>query len=450
MGDFFIYTTGAETVEATVEATGEAPDRIHSLVDDLGVLPPWQACYIDPDSGIVVHIFTAKKREIGSATRKANNYYAVYSDPDANPKTLLTSLSTRLLKRLESEKTGWEQVSSPQDHKSALSNPDHIQNVAEYSITENSLAYEVITNHYEMSDEPLHIGCNTVEQLRQFTWLILSSNQSVIYATELSGNLPNSVGAKLEYTTSADGLPLDDRTATYLKNAVERVTESQRKQHIHAVQSALEQIGTDNYTDRDRPAQLLHGLRTIRNEIEEDINPEKFDRMEELHELATVVGQRVDCIRNEAQTDVLDSAPEVGIIKQNYKQNTFDKIAATIDETVDQLVDKIIEHGSREIESRIEKEVANVATSNDLSPTEVQDVFENNLDILHTKGRLRMIITDALSRKTEAEKSELVSSAIDEMNDFIENEVVPELSTQTGLSKNIVENRLRNHLILNI
>lgn len=444
MSDFYIYTTGAEFVEGT----DESPDRIHSLIQDLGVIPPWQACYINPNTGIVVHIFTAKKREPGSATRKANNYYAVCSDPDAAPEKLLTFLSNQLLNRFNSETTGWERVSSPEDHKSVLSDPDHITNLATFDPAENTLSEEVIVDYFETNEEPLHMAFNTVEQLRQCTWLLLCADQPVLYSTELNGSITHPVGARVEYTTSPDGI-LDSRTSTHLENAVKRVTSSKRKKHIQAVESALKKIDVDSHTDRDRTVQLIDSLRTIQNGIEEGNIPENIDRMEGLEELVAVIGHSVECIRNEAQPDILDSVPEITTIKQEYQQDTLDILGATIDGTIDRLVDKIIEDSSKEVEDRIDTEVEHVAASKNISSIAVRNAFEDNLDILHTQGGLSAVITDVLSRKTEVEQLDQVSSAIAELNDFIENELVPDLTAQTGLSRNTVENRLRDCLVSN-
>lgn len=331
MSQFKIYTTGGKLVEGT-----SSKDSLESdLIEELGVIPPWQACYCDPEKGILIHLFTAKKRESGSATRKANNYYAVYVDHEASQTELFHNLANELTVRFTDETTGWERVASKDHLKSQLSDPTHIATVTQLERRVTTLGEQGFVAVLEKPDTQLHLSFDCIEAFRECVKLAIASETRLRYATERKSVALDAPTLLVEY---GDKPEISDRTTELLLSQFVEVARMRRNQHIKCVENSLETIekAIDNETVDVSTA--IDALERLKSAVEkgEPLTKITFENPI-LSDIKTVLKSQWNIITEESASDVFDRFPQFGSYKNDYQRECKHTLSETLQSKIELL-----------------------------------------------------------------------------------------------------------------
>ena len=320
MSQFSIYTTGGKLVEGS-----SSKESVESnLIEELGVIPPWQACYCVPETGLLIHLFTAKKRDSGSATRKANNYYGVYTDTEASQTELFHSLANKLTGQFEDETTGWERVSSKDHLKSQLSDPSQIATVTQperWPITLGELAFVSLL---EKPDTQLRLSFDCIEAFRECVGLAISSETGIRYATKLKSMHSETTPLLVEY---GDALEVSDQTAHLLSNQFDEVAQSRRNQHIKRVENSLESFEKAINTETEDVLTAIDTLERLTSALEKEDNLTEltFDNPI-LSDITTEIKSQWSIITRESTPDVFDKFQQLDSHKPDYKRECKEKL----------------------------------------------------------------------------------------------------------------------------
>jgi len=331
MSQFSIYTTGGKLVEG-----GSSKDTVESnLIEELGVIPPWQACYCDPETGILIHLFTAKKRDSGSATRKANNYYGVYTDTEASQTELFHSLANKLTGQFENETTGWERVSSKDHLKSQLSDPSQIAAVTRPERQSITLGEQGFVSLLEKPDNQLRLSFDCIEAFRECVGLAISSETGIRYATELKSMNSETTPLLVEY---GDALEMPDQTACLLSNQFDEVARSRRNQHINRVENSLRSFDKAINTEAVDVLTAIDALERLTSALTEgeSLTRLTFDNPT-LSDITTAIKSQWSTITKESAPDVFDKFQQLDSYKPDYKRECKQKLLRLLQSKIDSL-----------------------------------------------------------------------------------------------------------------
>ena len=312
MSQFSIYTTGGELVEGGSPET----DRARGLISDLGVIPPWQACFCDPEDGLLIHIFTAKKRNKGSATRKANNYYAVYIDSTASQMRLFDRLATELESRFIDEKTGWERVSSEDHIKSKLSDPTYIQTISKIDQSPMTISERGFVSLLEDLNTTLQLHYRSTEALSNCIRLAAPSNTHIRYATELDPVDIEPPVLNLEYTNTDW---MDTQTAAELSKQIKKESAGCRRRHTDCIESSLEKIDLAIAKNEITPATAVSNIEQIRASIQDETSLRAIHFDEKIFtDIKNIIDAHRIIASEEVREDIFDKFSEFGNIKNTH------------------------------------------------------------------------------------------------------------------------------------
>ena len=331
MSQFNIYTTGGKLVEGT-----SSKDSVESdLIEKLGVIPPWQACYCDPKKGILIHLFTAKKRDSGSATRKANNYYGVYTDPEASQAELFHKLANELTVRFNDETTGWERVTSKDHLKSELSDPTHIATITRPERLPTTLGEQGFVSALEESDNQLHLSFDSIEAFRECVKLAISSETHLRYATERKSV---ALDATALFVDCGDKPDVSDRTADLLSSQFDELARSRRNQHIKRLQNNLERIEKAVDDETVDVSTAIDRLERLKSAVERGETQTKitFDNPI-VSDIKTVIKSQWEIITRESAPDIFDKFPKFDTYKHDYQRRCKRELSETLQSKIELL-----------------------------------------------------------------------------------------------------------------
>lgn len=330
MGRINIYTTGGELVEGS--SSNESVES--NLIETLGVIPPWQACYCNPENGILIHIFTAKKRDSGSTTRKANNYYGVYTDPDASQSGLFDNLANELTVRFNDETTGWERV--PKDHlKSPLSDPTHIATVPQHERWSRTLGEQAFVSVLEESDDQLHLSFDCIESFRECVGLAISSETHLRYATELKSV---NVGVTRLIVGCGGKLRVSDQTANLLSSQFNRTARLRRHHHIERIEDGLERIEKAIENETVNVITAIDTLKSFKSLLTKEENLTKVAFNDPiLADVKTVIESQWSVITRESAPDIFDRFPQFESYKIDFKRECKRDLSDTLQSKIESL-----------------------------------------------------------------------------------------------------------------
>lgn len=431
-----IYTTGGNFVE------GKESPKIVSLIESLGVVPPWQACYLDSTEGILIHIFTAKYQESGSATRKANNYYIAVEQSGRTVNQLWRILSTEIERRLNDSESAWIRVDTSRDLKSPLSSPQHIKETVEYAQLPQSIPERAIAKHLRETQTPLKFGFETVDSLRSAVQQYDRFADQLVYGTQLKSKFDTaSIRFQLESTNSYN--PLDKQTAEKLEVSAQEIVIKAREYHIETFRHTLEEFNTRVQNDELTATEGLTILQAIQEDSLDHIStPEK-------ESIVRLVSQYKECrrkIRVEANTEGFNHVSGISKIAENHVKAFESAVADMVDEQITYLEEIILQESVEDFETLAEREIAAVCKNINVNEDAVNQYIDRRL-VTNTvqDGFVENIWRNYFGDDPEHGVPTELINTVDVLNKQVKEHLIPTVSETTGMTEQRVEAYLKEN-----
>lgn len=426
------YTTGGEIVD------GKRDAKIESIINDLGVMPPWQACYIDPDNGLLIHIVTLKRRNTGVTTRAANNYYFAISSEGATVKQLWSQLSAELHGLLESTSTQWHQVEDVGDIKSPLSNPDHIHQTATLEETPQTIPERAIEWHLKTSASPLRFGFDSADSLRSAVRTYDATGVKIVYGTELKSSVSDSGGLLCQLQSPTPYEPLDTETATHLETAVESVAKTRRETHVSVIDESLEEI-KDAVSIGTLPVDEVIAF-LLANQHPADTEPNPMEHTA-IKNCSKVLAKRRKQVATESECKEFAHLEPICSITQEYSDAFEAAVTEEISTAIRSIRSDHIETTADEFSRQAESQIAAVTVSSNVSASTVEQALNKELFNRTTSSGVGNKIRSWFGSSEPDKIPTTLSKSIRKIAEEAENNVIPELTNTTGLSEPTVRDR---------
>lgn len=426
-----IYTTGGRLVEGKPVQS----DWIEALIEDLGVVPPWQACYFVPEA-LLIHIVTARRRDPGAGTRKANNYYFVVEAPSAESTDLWRECQQMLVSRIETDDGPWEAVAQ-NDIKSDLSSPEHIYHVAELEAEPRTLPERGIAHHLREGDVPLRFGFSSAAQLGSAVRRFDHCGAPILYATERKANEFLDHGLECVFDAEADFEPVNSATVRALNTATADVATARRKIHAQAVEKAIAEIGDKVGNDNPSPEEAISVLVALQEEeLEIDAAPAS------LQQPLDSIRARREQVSMEAVVDPVGDHGDLAAIASDHVSQFEAELTTAIDEMLSGLREDVITDRARCFETRVQTEIEGLTDRVDIANDQLDAAFSERFlagDTDGDGGSLVDLFTPTSSTDIPAE----LAQTIDTLEQEVDEEIVPKLAGVTGLTESQVQRRFR-------
>lgn len=432
MGTIHVYTTGGELIE------GPGSGQIESLIEELGVIPPWQACYCDPDAGILLHIVTLTRREAGSAARRANNYYIAVEDTTSGPRILWEELQTALERRLTASHSVWQEVPATEDLKSPLSGPSHISSTAELQSTPETLPEQAVEWHLKNQEAPLSFGFASPAGLRMAVGTYATANPTIVYGTQLDTESLEALDLRLEIGAQRDYAPLDTVTADRLERAVEKVAQRQRERHLTAIENALDTIQSAVATGTVAAETAIDVVSKARE------SPDDFDHQPAdcLDAFQVELTERHHRVRREATLSDFAHYELITPLVEDHPRTFTAEVTDRIEATIEDLRSELISASATTFSEAVETRIAEVTADRQCSPATIDSAISRYLfEESHAKGLTDQIRGFVMGESTGTEPSADLQTAMEACKLRADEQIIPKLAASTRLDQDTTRER---------
>jgi hypothetical protein len=417
---------------------------LETIIEELGTIPPWQAGYLDPHIGIIIHIFTAKREIPHQSTRKANNYYAAYVNPDERPFELISSLTTHVEERIRQDETNWAEVESKESLKSNLSDPELIFSLSAESPSPHTLSERGFTAISDTYSDVFRLTFDDINKLVECFRLAVSQNIPTVYTTERKPiDVPN-LSVSLEYGETY----IPKKEARLFENKVREIGNKRQNHHIERLTQQFETVNTEVSNGSVTPAFVLRFYRAFRDSVryEDTIDTAQIEN-EAVYSLASTIKNIRANASQEASDDIFDSLPEFTVDKEAYKTNVEEKITESIQKEIDTLITRLITDASGDIKTQIESKAADIAANTDHTSEYIQTQMYTHLSYTDpTESSLLSTVFNSISSDSKPTHNTDIIEATSDIESYVETKVIPHLIDQTGLTANEIHAKLNDTL----
>jgi hypothetical protein len=433
-----IFTTGGTLVEGDPDEL----DRIESLIDQLGVLPPWQACYYVPEE-LLIHIVTARRRDFEAGTRKADNYYLILEASDTQSADLWQACQGMLESRIGTDDGPWEAVASD-DTKSELSSPEHIYSIVGLKAEPQTLPERGIAHQLDNGETPLRFGFTSTGGLQTAVRRFDHCGAPILYATERKANEFLEHGLECAFDADLDFEPVDSKTIGVIETATATVAKERRETHLQTVYEAIDNIDNRVATDDVSPEEVLSVLTALRvDETEIDAASECLQQP-----LDSIRAQR-EQVSVEAVVDPVGDHGDLAAIASDHVSQFEAELTTAIDEMLSRLREDVITDRARCFEKRVQTEIEGLTDRVDIAYDQLDAAFSERFLAGDTDGDGGFLV-DMFSPNSTTDIPAELAQTIDTFNQEVYEELVPELAGVTGLTESQVQSRFREAVEMDI
>jgi hypothetical protein len=440
MSQFCIFTTGGELVEGLLPSN--VPLR--TIIEELGTIPPWQTCYLDPHIGVIIHIFTGKRVIPHQSTRKANNYYAAYVNSNESPIELISGLSTRLEERIRQDETSWVEVESKDSLKSELSDPELIFSLSAELQSPQTLSERGFVTVVNTYSDVFCLRFEDINKLIKCSQLAVSQSIPTVYTTERKAiDVPN-----LSVSLECGETYIPKKEARFLEDKVREIANHRQNQHIERLNQQFEAVNTAISNGGVTLGLVLCFYRSLRASVRigNTIDMNQIEN-EELYSLATTIKKIRANVSEEASDDIFDSLPNFSVNKEGYKIKIEEKVAEDIQCEIKTLITRLIIDASSDIKTQIQSKAAEVAENTDHTSDHVQNQMYTHLSYIEpTEPSLLSSVINSISSDSKPSHNPDIMEATSDIESYIDTELIPHLTDQTGLTADEIHAKLNNTL----